>query len=215
MVSVSDDPGLHEPGNQEVEVTAGNGASEFESESDILAETDALKVGGNELFKSNKFDDALVEYQKALETCPESSKNVMAILYANMAACYIQLKDYEKTVQYCTDALNLDASHEKARTRRSVANEQINTLTSLQAACDDLNVLIADRQAAAKDVKELSKRLSSLEPRLQSMQKKETDKVIGQLKDLGNGLLKNFGMSLDDFKLQDDGKGGYSVNINK
>jgi tetratricopeptide (TPR) repeat protein len=215
MISVSDDPGLHEPGNQEVEVTAENGASEFESESDVLAETDALKVRGNDLFKSNKFDDALVEYQKALETCPESSKNIIAILYANMAACYIQLKDYEKTVQYCTDALNLDASHEKARTRRSVANEQINTLTSLQAACDDLNVLIADRQAAAKDVKELTKRLSSLEPRLQSMQKKETDKVIGQLKDLGNGLLKNFGMSLDDFKLQDDGKGGYSVNINK
>lgn len=186
-------------------------------DSDVLAEIDALKAGGNKLFKSNRFEDAQVEYQKALEVCPDldSSVKIKAILYANIAACYIQVKDYEKTIEYCTDALKLDERHEKARMRRIKANEQLDTMNSLQAACDDLNVLIDSRKTSGLDIQDLSKQLSILEPRLQTRQKAETEKVIGQLKDLGNGLLKNFGMSLDNFKLQDDGKGGYNVNFNK
>ena len=37
-------------------------------------------------------------------------------------------------------------------------------------------------------------------------------KALGQLKDLGNMFLKNFGMSVDDFKMQQDPKsGGWNI----
>ena len=35
---------------------------------------------------------------------------------------------------------------------------------------------------------------------------------MGQFKNFGNKFLGNFGMSLDNFKLQDNGIGGYNVS---
>lgn len=41
---------------------------------------------------------------------------------------------------------------------------------------------------------------------------KMKDEALGKLKDLGNSILGNFGMSLDNFKMQQDPKTG-SWNI--
>lgn len=40
---------------------------------------------------------------------------------------------------------------------------------------------------------------------------KKKDEVLTQLKGLGNSLLGKFGMSLDNFKLEKNEQGGYSV----
>ena len=40
--------------------------------------------------------------------------------------------------------------------------------------------------------------------------------MMGKLKELGNGILKPFGMSTEDFKMVKDEKtGGYSLSIGK
>ena len=43
------------------------------------------------------------------------------------------------------------------------------------------------------------------------------DEALGKLKELGNSLLSNFGMSLDNFKLNKDeaGGGGYNISFNR
>jgi len=46
----------------------------------------------------------------------------------------------------------------------------------------------------------------------QDLEKKK-DQVLGQLKDLGNNILGRFGMSIDNFKFQQNEQGGYSVQF--
>ena len=52
------------------------------------------------------------------------------------------------------------------------------------------------------------------EPVVAERQEKMKEEVLGKLKDLGNSFLGNFGMSLDNFKMeQDPATGGYSVKM--
>lgn len=40
------------------------------------------------------------------------------------------------------------------------------------------------------------------------------DEVIGGLKNIGNMFLSNFGMSVDNFKMQQNSDGTYNLNYN-
>lgn len=46
---------------------------------------------GNELFKANKFKEAIESYTEAIAICPEENKAELAIYYQNRAAAYEQL----------------------------------------------------------------------------------------------------------------------------
>ena len=67
--------------------------------------------------------------------------------------------------------------------------------------------------------KEIDKNLwnnySHMEPELitraEIKKKQMTDEMLGKLKDLGNSILGNFGISLDNFKMTPNGQGGYSI----
>ena len=52
------------------------------------------------------------------------------------------------------------------------------------------------------------------EPIVAERQEKMKEEVLGKLKDLGNSVLGHFGMSLDNFKMeQDPNTGGYSIKM--
>lgn len=56
--------------------------------------------------------------------------------------------------------------------------------------------------------------LRSLPPRVELAKKREVDEMMGKLKELGNGILKPFGLSTDMFKMKQDEKtGGWSVGF--
>jgi hypothetical protein len=73
-----------------------------------------------------------------------------------------------------------------------------------------------------KKLKEIDEKLwnnySNMEYSLQAsaeMKKKQmTNEMLGKLKDLGNSILGNFGIYLDNFKMTPNGQGGYSIQYN-
>ena len=80
---------------------------------------------------------------------------------------------------------------------------------------------IDEALADAKSVKEIDPCYPSIDNlilRLTIANTKKTEKLkeeaIGKLKDLGNSILGNFGMSLDNFKVQQDpNTGSYSISM--
>lgn len=64
------------------------------------------------------------------------------------------------------------------------------------------------------DKKAIDKALLELPPRLEAAKQKEMSEMMGKLKDLGNGILKPFGLSTDNFNfIKDEKTGGYNMQF--
>ncbi|RKP39837.1 hypothetical protein BJ085DRAFT_24001, partial [Dimargaris cristalligena] len=179
-----------------------------------LDEALEIKTLGNNLFKEGNYAGALNEYEEALRHCPSTEDLNMSHLYNNMAACHLKLDEYEHAVEACTDSLRHQPRSEKALYRRAKANEALATSSSLAAALKDYRV-IADQPDVSSDTHSFcTRQVTTLPARISRTQEEEKDKLLGQLKNLGNSLLGKFGMSLDDFQTQQDPTtGATSVNL--
>ena len=115
----------------------------------------------------------------------------------------------EEAINDCSIALLLNPVYGKAWVRRSTVHERR-----------------GDTEAALKDAREALQ----LEPynatvrasvaRLQKLEDERLERLktetIGKLKDLGNSILGNFGLSLDSFNAQKDpNTGSYSISFNQ
>lgn len=106
----------------------------------------------------------------------------------------------------------------KVLLRRAKARTRLGSWADLSGAEEDYKTLLGmhgglltgmDRSAAERE-------LRALTPRLDEAKQREMSEMMGKLKDLGNGLLKPFGLSTDMFNfVKDEKTGGYSMNINQ
>lgn len=115
---------------------------------------------------------------------------------------------------------NRRASHQRLLTktllRRAQARSSLPTWASLQSAEDDYKTLSKLQTLGPVDQKLVQKALRELPGRIQEARDREMGDMMGKLKDLGNGILKPFGMSTEDFKMVKDEKtGGYSMSFGK
>ncbi|KAG1755086.1 TPR-like protein [Suillus paluster] len=136
-----------------------------------------------------------------------------AVLNANIGACLVKLGDYSGAVESCTQSLLNDPHYVKALQRRAASNEQLDTWSSLTQAQEDYKSLLELLPPTSPQVAQTKRSLQLLEPRQQAAQKKEMAEMAGKLKNLGNTILGNFGLSTDNFKFEPNGQGGYSMNF--
>jgi len=167
------------------------------------------KTKGNELFGKGKFLEALEEYTEAIDLAPLSNDfdKHRSVFYCNRAACCLELGRNEAAVEDCTRAIELDKTYIKALLRRSKAYDK---LDQLEDSLADLDAVLAIDPKAPGVKAERDK----MESRVKEKAEKLKDEMMGKLKDLGNSFLGYFGMSLDNFKFeQDPNTGSYSVSM--
>ncbi|KAG9051291.1 hypothetical protein FS837_009557 [Tulasnella sp. UAMH 9824] len=153
------------------------------------------------------------EAPKELSPLEKESATARSVLNANLAACYVKQGKHDDAVRLCTEALADDPNYVKALHRRAVANEALGTWTSMSDAEKDYKRVLELLPPSDPLRTSCTRALRSLPERIEAQKKKETDEMLGKLKDLGNSVLGKFGLSTDNFKFTPNGQGGYSMNF--
>ena len=99
-------------------------------EDDKLKAALELKEQGNELFRNQKYDEALKVYLQSLsasnfgDSTSSSSGNVNTLIVpilGNMAACCLQMKEYVKVAKFCEQIIQLRPDNFKANLRKGIS----------------------------------------------------------------------------------------------
>eukprot|EP00916_Digyalum_oweni_P002526 GHVL01004634.1.p1 GENE.GHVL01004634.1~~GHVL01004634.1.p1 ORF type:complete len:222 (+),score=51.10 GHVL01004634.1:46-711(+) len=166
------------------------------------------KEEGNLLYKDKKYLEAIECYTFAINLCPIDNKEQKAVFYTNRATAHYMIESWDQAINDSTKALKFNKNYVKALNRRYMAN---NKADKKQAALDDLRLLV-ELDPSLKLSKE--KELVTLER--EAAQKFENDKeeMMDKLKGMGNFLLGKVGLSLDNFKVQQNsGSGTYNISF--
>lgn len=105
----------------------------------------------------------------------------------------------------------------KALLRRAKARHQVGGWSSLQGALEDYQALaMPPHQLSGLDRTAVAAAMRILPGELNQAKDREMAEMMGNLKKLGNGILRPFGLSTENFQFQQDpSTGGYSMNFNQ
>ena len=78
------------------------------------------KNAGNEAFKRQKYEEALIHYSKAIAL--DASNHVY---FSNRAQVYINLRAYDKAIEDSETAIKLDPSFTRAYCRKAMAQYEM------------------------------------------------------------------------------------------
>lgn len=174
-----------------------------ESLDDSITEDEArsLKAEGNTLYKAGDYTAAAEKYARAARSAHVSDEE-RAVFLANRAAASLKMQKFSDVVADATEALKLKPSYVKAVARRKEAHER---LGDWSAALEDAKTLGADEGE-----------LTRLRIYADEKKKRDTQEALDSLKGLGNSILSNIGMSLDDFAFEKDANtGSYNIKMKK
>ncbi|XP_062201361.1 uncharacterized protein LOC133903896 [Phragmites australis] len=175
------------------------------------SQADDAKAEGNKHFGAGQYEEALSQYEMALQIAAEleSAEDIRSACHSNRAVCFLKLGKHDETIKECTKALELNPLYLKALLRRAEAHEKLEHYD--EAIADMKKVIELDPS------NEQAKRsLFRLEPLAAEKREKMKEEMIGKLKDLGNSVLGRFGMSVDNFKaVKDPNTGSYSISFQK
>jgi tetratricopeptide (TPR) repeat protein len=174
-----------------------------------LEKAKAYKQEGNDEFGKMNYRESILIYTKGLLICPLRDKEFRSILYANRSAAKIKMGRNELAIDDCTKSLEYNPEYVRVLLRRAKLYEEAEKLE--EALADYQKVYELD-----PSVREAWNAMQRLPGEIHEKNEKLKAEMMGKLKELGNMILKPFGLSTDNFKLQQDpNSGGYSINFNK
>jgi len=94
-----------------------------------LALAESIKNEGNRLMKENKYNEALLQYNRAIAFDPKNP-----IFYCNRAAAHIRLGENERAVTDCKSALVYNNNYSKAYCRLGVAYSNMGNFEKAEQA---------------------------------------------------------------------------------
>ncbi|XP_039254582.2 uncharacterized protein LOC120331552 [Styela clava] len=171
-------------------------------------EAKKLKDEGNEFYKNGDSNEAERLYTEAMKICPKRFEKERSVMFSNRSACLVKLEKTELAIADCSKAIELHSTYVKAILRRAQLYEK---LEKYEEALKDYERLLeidpslhSARSACLRIPGEIEKRNEKLKAQMMS-----------SLKDLGNMFLRPFGLSTNNFQLQQDpGTGSYNIQFN-
>lgn len=170
-------------------------------------EANQYKLEGNALYMEGKHLNALDKYTQGIRVCPLSFKQDRSILYANRGTMKKALGFNQHAIDNCTKAIELNPVYLKALLRRAQLYEETD---KLEEALKDFQAIL-ELDGRHLEANNATRRLPA---KIEERNEKLKAEMFTNLKKLGNLVLNPFGMSTDNFKMeQDPNTGGYNVQF--
>lgn len=148
----------------------------------VVSKLNRMKEDGNADYKAGRWQAAIDKYTAALEVDP-SNKSTNSKILQNRALCYKNLKDYQKSVADCDEALRLDPSYTKARKTKATA------LGGAEKWEDAVREWKAIAEADPSDAS-IQREVRKAELELKKSQRKDYYKILEVPKDADDNAIK-------------------------
>ncbi|KAM3135903.1 hypothetical protein pb186bvf_012032 [Paramecium bursaria] len=178
-----------------------------------------LKQQGGKHFQENQYNDALDCYENALLYCPDDDKQMLCILNSNIGICLMRQEQNEEAINYFTKAIEYDPVFIKAYLNRAALYDKADKPDEALEG----NFIQFQKNFYFLDYKEVDelqpnnidiiRRKLELQKKVDELNEKRKTEVLTGLKDLGNTILGKFGLSLDNFKMQQSENGSYNIQF--
>ncbi|EHB07740.1 Tetratricopeptide repeat protein 1 [Heterocephalus glaber] len=170
-------------------------------------ESTRLKEEGNEQFKKGDYVEAESSYSRALQMCPSCFQKERSVLFSNRAAARMKQDKKEMAIGDCSKAIQLNPSYIRAILRRAELYEKTD---KLDEALEDYKTVL-EKDPSVHQAREACTRLPK---QIEERNERLKEEMLGKLKDLGNLVLRPFGLSTENFQIkQDSSTGSYSINF--
>ncbi|OIT36449.1 PREDICTED: peptidyl-prolyl cis-trans isomerase PASTICCINO1 [Nicotiana attenuata] len=163
---------------------------------EIMEDVEKIKGTGNRLFKEEKFELAKAKYEKVLREFnhvhPQDDEegkefsNTRNLLHLNVAACFLKLGEYKKSIEACNKVLDANPVHVKALYRRGMAYMASGDFEEARADFNKMMSIDKSSKASTKAaLLKLKKEEQEVERRVRKQFKGLFDKRPGEIAEVG------------------------------
>ncbi|CAD8121699.1 unnamed protein product [Paramecium sonneborni] len=165
-----------------------------------------IKNKAGQLFNEQKFKEAAVVYQEAIDYCPLEDSNMLCILNSNIAICLINQSNFKSAIKQCSKALEYNPEFVKALFNRAECYEKTD---QLEEALDDYKKL---KGLQPKDYF-IQKKFIDLDLKVQDFVEKRKNDAMKRIKN--QALLGQLGLNSDNVQLEQNADGTFNFSFSQ